>query len=81
MASRSRRSPKKKNPVPRLSWTIGEFCGAVGISHSTYKRWRAEGKGPKEMRFSERVVRISPAAAEKWMQKRAAANRSGANAT
>jgi len=74
MASRSRKASRKTILVPRLSWTRRELCRANDISIATYKRLQAEGKGPKEIRFSERVVRIAPADAEKWLRTLAAAN-------
>ncbi|MDI2076552.1 hypothetical protein [Bradyrhizobium sp. Mp27] len=77
--ARSRRSPKK-NPVPRLSWTARELCASVGISIATYKRLKAAGRGPKELRLSPKVIRIAPAEAEKWLRTLAAANRSDPDA-
>lgn len=75
--ARSRKANRKKMPIPRLSWTIREFCEAVGISISSYRRLKREGRGPEELRFSEKIIRISPAVAEKWMRERTAANRAG----
>jgi predicted DNA-binding transcriptional regulator AlpA len=74
MASLSHKANRKKNPVPRLSWTIYEFCAAVGISRSTYEKLKRQGRHPREMKIGK-AVRISQAAAAQWVAAQEAASR------
>lgn len=79
MASLSHKANQRKNPAPRLSWTIYEFCSAVGISRSTYEKLKRQGRQPREMKIGK-AVRISQSAAEQWVRALEAANRSDAAA-
>ena len=74
MASLSHKANQRKNPAPRLSWTIYEFCSAVGISRSTYEKLKRQGRQPREMKICK-AVRISQASAEEWVRSLEAANR------
>jgi hypothetical protein len=74
--------PRRKNAelhpteaVPRLAFSIAEFCAAVGISVSTYARMRAQGAGPREARAwdGSAKVLITRAAADDWIAERARA--------
>jgi predicted DNA-binding transcriptional regulator AlpA len=77
----SRAANREKHPkVKRIGLTIDEMCAATGLSRSFYERMKREGKGPKELRLSKKVILITPAAAEQWLQALAAANRSDADA-
>lgn len=51
--------------VPRLAYSIAEFCRAFGISPAFYYKFRYEGLGPREMHIGGRVM-ISLAAASEW---------------
>src|SRR5215211_1529482 len=47
---------------------IPEFCKAYGCSESTYRRMRAAGLGPREIRFpGTSLVVISPQAEADWL--------------
>lgn len=61
----------KKHPVPRLSWSVDEFCSAVGISRSTYEKLKRQGLAPREMRIGW-AVRVSQLAAAEWIAAREA---------
>lgn len=51
------------------AFTIPALCRYIGISTPTYYKMRAEGRGPREMRMSGSVVRISADAARDWIRK------------
>jgi hypothetical protein len=55
--------------VPRLAFSIAEFCAANSISIPMYLKIRGQGLGPREMRVGTRVL-ISVEAAEKWRRER-----------
>ncbi|AHY53354.1 AraC family transcriptional regulator [Bradyrhizobium japonicum] len=59
----------EKHPVPRLSWSVDEFCSSVGISRSTYEKLKRRGLAPREMRIGW-AVRISQLAAVEWIAAR-----------
>ncbi|UWU79095.1 transcriptional regulator [Bradyrhizobium huanghuaihaiense] len=59
----------EKHPVPRLSWSVDEFCSSVGISRSTYEKLKRQGLAPREMRIGW-AVRISQLAAVEWIAAR-----------
>ncbi|MCS3496172.1 putative DNA-binding transcriptional regulator AlpA [Bradyrhizobium japonicum] len=61
----------KKHPVPRLSWSVDEFCSAVGISRSTYEKLKRHSLAPREMRIGW-AVRISQLAVADWIAAREA---------
>jgi hypothetical protein len=63
---------RKKNRVPRLSWTIYEFCSAVGISRSMYEKLKRQGQQSREMLIGK-TVRISQDSAANWIASREAA--------
>ena len=66
--ARSREDNRKKHPnVPRLSYSVDEFCVAVGISRSTYEKLKRANQHPREMRVSRKSVRISQTAAAEWI--------------
>ena len=70
MACRSRVENSRRNPVPRASWTIDEFCASVGISRSTYERAKREGWGPREMLLGSTGIRIADESVAKWIADR-----------
>ena len=74
MGSLTVKANRRKHPVPRLSWTIYEFCSAVGINRCTYERLRKQGLHPREMLVGKRV-RISQDSAREWIAAREAAHR------
>jgi hypothetical protein len=59
-------------PVPRLAFTVKEFCGAFRISEDMFWKMRRDGWAPKLMRVGTKVL-ISVAAAEQWQKGREAA--------
>jgi hypothetical protein len=78
MACLSRAANREKYPkVKRIAYTIDELCVATDISRSFYERMKRAGKGPEELQLADKTIRITPAAARKWLQTLAAANRSG----
>jgi hypothetical protein len=56
-------------PVPKLAFTVAEFCKAHSISLSTYRRLKLAGKGPVEMEIMA-DVRISVESAAEWRRSR-----------
>ena len=46
--------------------TLQDFLKEVGLSYSTYRSLRAQGRTPKEIRLSKRTIRISRAAIAEW---------------
>jgi hypothetical protein len=49
-----------------MAITIAEFCWTYKISIDDYLRMQRDGDGPREMKLSEKVVRISVEAVEEW---------------
>jgi len=70
MASRSREENSNRNPVPRVSWTIDEFCASVRISRSTYEKAKREGWGPRELVLGGTGIRITDVARAEWIASR-----------
>ena len=70
MACRSRVENSKRNPVPRVSWTVDEFCASVGISRSTYEKAKRDGWGPREMVLGSTGIRITDEARAEWIASR-----------
>jgi hypothetical protein len=69
----SRAANREKYPrVKRLVYSIDELCVAADISRSFYERMKSAGKGPQELRLADKTIRITPAAAKKWLQALAA---------
>ena len=55
--------------VPRMAFTINEFCAAHRICEAFYYKLRAAGLGPGEMRALRKVT-ISVEAAAEWRRAR-----------
>ena len=70
MACRSRAENSNRNPVPRVSWTIDEFCASIGISRSTYEKAKRDGWGPREMVLGTSGIRIADDARAEWIASR-----------
>jgi len=70
MACRSRAENSSRNPVPRVSWTIDEFCASIGISRSTYEKAKRDGWGPREMVLGTSGIRITDNARAEWIASR-----------
>ena len=62
---------KRVTDVPRLAYSIEEFCALVDISVSMYGKMRREGLTPREMRLGRRVL-ISKEAMTAWRTEREA---------
>lgn len=60
---------QEEQALPKLAFTVAEFCRAHGISLSTYRRLKLAGKGPVEMEVMS-DVRISVEAAAEWRRSR-----------
>jgi hypothetical protein len=68
--ARSRAQNRDRHPhVPRLAYTVDEFCAAGHFSRSYYEAEKRAGRGPKETLLG-RAVRITPANAEAWIASR-----------
>jgi hypothetical protein len=59
-------------PIPKLGFSIPEFCRAHGISVAFYYELRKENLTPDEMKVKNRRI-ISIEAAAKWRAERTAA--------
>jgi excisionase family DNA binding protein len=57
----------KQAEVERLTYTVAEFCAAMRISQTTYRKLRREGHGPAEMHVGKKPL-ITRAAAQAWME-------------
>jgi predicted DNA-binding transcriptional regulator AlpA len=55
--------------------SLKKFREEMGLSSVAYRKLRAEGKTPPEVRLVKNIVRISSAEIEKWKAKRAAGAR------
>jgi hypothetical protein len=66
----SRVENSNRNPVPRVSWTIDEFCASVGISRSTYEKAKRDGWGPRELILGSTGIRIADEARAEWISSR-----------
>jgi hypothetical protein len=55
--------------LPRVAFTVPEFCFRNSISRPTYHRLRARGRGPAEMRLGLNAIRITAEAERAWQQK------------
>lgn len=73
--------PEKPEPdepearqVPKLAYTIDEFCKAHGIGRSTFYRLMDRGEGPNMMKVGD-THHISAEAAKRWRREREAASR------
>jgi hypothetical protein len=64
---------KRVTDVPRLAYSIEEFCALVDISVSMYGKMRREGLTPREMRMGRRVL-ISTEAMAAWRVERETAS-------
>jgi hypothetical protein len=53
--------------VPRVAFTVPEFCAAYRLSLSMYYKLKKAGKGPRETHVMSKVT-ISHAAAEEWQR-------------
>jgi hypothetical protein len=54
--------------LERAAYTIPEFCLRNGLGRSTYRRLRAEGRGPVEMRLGLNAIRITAEAEREWQR-------------
>jgi hypothetical protein len=51
------------HPPPKRAYSIREFCVAVGISQAFYFEIKREGRGPREMKLSNRrLISVEEAA-------------------
>jgi predicted DNA-binding transcriptional regulator AlpA len=76
-APKPKRSPPPKiEPVPRLAFSIAEFCEASGLSQATYFKMKNQGLGPIEMKIGRRVL-ITPQAVSNWQRQRETTNTAG----
>ena len=64
---------KRVADVPRVAYSIEEFCALVDISVSMYGKMRREGLTPREIRLGRRVL-ISTEAMSAWCAEREAAS-------
>jgi hypothetical protein len=58
---------EKQESPPSGDYTkLGAWLRKVGISYSTYRTMRAEGKAPRELRPTKRTILITKEAEEAW---------------
>ena len=65
---------KSQPPVPssaleRVAFSIPEICFRNDISRTAYHRLRAEGRGPREMRFGLNLIRITAEDEREWLHR------------
>jgi hypothetical protein len=59
---------ERDNQEQERAKRIPEFCKAYGCSESTYRRMRAAGLGPREIRFpGTSLIVITPQAEADWV--------------
>ncbi len=51
--------------------TLREFLAHLGISYSTYRSLRADGKMPPEIRLTQRLIKFSRLDVEAWQREAA----------
>jgi hypothetical protein len=56
-------------PLPRLAFSILEFCDAHGISEGFYYKLKDQSKGPCEMRLGKRTL-VTFESAAAWRRER-----------
>jgi predicted DNA-binding transcriptional regulator AlpA len=61
-------------PLPRLLYSVKEFCSAAGISKAHFYRLRQQGIGPELVRIGD-ATRISVEAAHAWITRLEEASR------
>jgi hypothetical protein len=61
--------PMPRGPLPRVAFTVPEFCEAHRISQAKYYEMKKEGWGPVEMEVGRRRL-ISYEAASVWRRER-----------
>jgi hypothetical protein len=59
----------QKQGIARKSFNIKEFCARNNISEGLYRRLRADGLGPREIRLYDRII-ISDTDEAAWIEKR-----------
>jgi hypothetical protein len=69
------KSPEEKQ-LPKLAFSIPEFCETHGISEGFYFQLQKEGKGPETMHVGARRL-ISAEAAARWRKKNTVALKRG----
>jgi len=60
--------------IPRMGFSVAEFCASVGISEGLYRKLRSVGQAPRETRVMRRVV-ITVEACTAWRQARESAGK------
>jgi hypothetical protein len=68
MRKQVRRNSRNDRPSDAVM-TIAEFCEWANISRRQYFMQRQEGKGPREMRLTERIIRITREEAQNWAKR------------
>lgn len=68
MASKTSRNTPPKAPCAILR--IGRTVALTGLSKSTIRRLELEGRFPRRVRLSERLVGHSAAAVFRWIEER-----------
>jgi len=65
---RSRAKPALSGPhsFERVAYSLPEFCFRNSISRPTYRRLRAQGRGPLEMRVGLNKILITADAERDW---------------
>lgn len=57
------------NNIPRMGYSVAEFCASHGISEGLYRKLRKDKIGPREGHLRRRVFITAEAAAE-WRRAR-----------
>jgi hypothetical protein len=75
LSTPSRKQNAERHPtelVPRLAYSVAEFCASINISLATYAKMKQAGQGPREAKVwdgCEKVIITHTAAAE-WIAAR-----------
>lgn len=71
-------TPPITTPAPGDFWKLRAWLKSMNLSYTTYRRLRAQGKMPTEIRLSQRTILISKQAIAEWrMQEEAPAAQAG----
>jgi len=64
-----RKRPHRPSLIPRVAYTIREFCEAHGLSEGMYHKLKKDRLQPKEMKIGRHIM-ISHEAAADWRRAR-----------
>jgi excisionase family DNA binding protein len=49
--------------------TVDDVCAEIGVSRSTFEKWRAKGVAPAARKLPNRSLRIARADFDEWLER------------